>query len=142
MPPRSSTPHSEAPKCSFTAPSQAEEWKAFYTGTLDFCEALDMNPDEEDQGKRGWNQIKMIFEGKDHQALQILIDNKMVTPKAQRTPALALRAIQSVIKGDADFCITAIKSFQIYDSSQTKVYTPSQTESAPSSANASSPMKM
>ena len=40
----------------------------------------------------------MMFEGEDCQALQTLIYNKTITPEALRTPALALRAIQSVIK--------------------------------------------
>ena len=100
---RSSTPHSEAPKVSFNAPNQAEEWKAFYTRVLDFLEALDIYPDEEDQGKNGWPQVKMIFEGENHQALQTLIDCKTITCEAQRTPALAFRAIQSVIKEDVHF---------------------------------------
>ena len=44
-----------------------------------------------------------MFKGEDCQALQTLIDNKTITPEAQRTPALALRAIQSVIKEDVHF---------------------------------------
>ena len=100
---RSTTLHREASKFSFNAPNQAEECKAFYTGTLDFLEALDIDPDEEDQGKCGWCQIKMMFEGEDCQAIQTLINNKTITPEAQRTPALAHRAIQSVIKEDVHF---------------------------------------
>ena len=95
---RSSTPHWEGPKFSFNIPNQAEEWRFFYTRALDFLEALDINPDVEDQGKKGWRQIKMMFEGKDCQALQTLIDNQTISPDAQQTPALALRAIQSIIK--------------------------------------------
>ena len=99
----STTPNWEAPKFSFNAPNQAAEWQAFYTRALDFLEALDIDPDEEDQGKCAWHQIKMMFEGEDCQVLQTLTDSNTVTPEAQRTPALALRAIQSVIKEDVHF---------------------------------------
>ena len=70
---------------------------------LDFLEALDIDPDNEDQNKQGWQQIKMMFEGVDQQALQTLIDNKTFTSEAQRTPALALKAIQPVLKEDVHF---------------------------------------
>ena len=100
---RFTTPHWEALKFLFNAPNQAAEWQAFYTRVLDFLEALDIDPDEEDQDKCGWHQIKMIFEGEDCQALQMLINNKTITPEAQRTLVLTLRAIQSVIKEDVHF---------------------------------------
>ena len=74
--------------------------KSFYTRVLDFLEALDIDPNVEDQGKRGWRQIKMMFEDEDCLALQTLIDNQTITPVAQWTPALALKAIQLVIKED------------------------------------------
>ena len=45
----------------------------------------------------------MMFEGEDCQAHQTLIDNNTVTPKAQQTPVLALKAIQSIIKEDVHF---------------------------------------
>ena len=67
---------------------------------MDFLEAFDINPDEEDQGKKGWHQIKMMFEGDDHQAPQTLIDNNAILPEAQHTPSLALNATQSMIKED------------------------------------------
>ena len=100
---RSSAPHWEAPKFSFNAPIQADVWKSFYTRVLEFLEALDIDPNVEDQGKRGWRQIKMMFEDEDCLALQTLIDNKTITPAAQWTPSLALKAIQSVIKEDVHF---------------------------------------
>ena len=75
---RSNIPHWEAPNFSFNAPDQAEEWKSFYTRAIDFLEALDIDPDVEDQGKKGWHQIKMMFEGEGCQALQTLIDNKTI----------------------------------------------------------------
>ena len=48
-----------SPQIPLQLPNQAEELKLFYTRALDFLEALDMNPDEEDQGKKGWHQIKI-----------------------------------------------------------------------------------
>ena len=73
-------------------------WKLFYTRALDFLKALNINSDEEEQGKRGWCQTKMMFEGDDHQGLQTLIDNNTISPEVQCMPSLTLNAIQSVIK--------------------------------------------
>ena len=95
---RFTTPHWEAPKFLFSVPNQAEEWKVFYTRALDFFEALDIDPDVEDQNKHGWWQVKMMFKGEDCQALQTLINNNTITSEAQRTPVLALKAIQFVLK--------------------------------------------
>ena len=100
---RSSAPCWEAPKFSFNAPNQVDVWKSFYTYALDFLEALDIDPNVEDQGKRGWRQIKMMFEDEDHLALQTLTDNQTITPAGQQTPSLALKAIQLVIKEDVHF---------------------------------------
>ena len=77
---RSSAPSWEAPKFSFNAPNQADAWKSFYTWALDFLEALDIDPDVEDQGKKDWRQIKMMFEDEDCIALQTLIYNQTITP--------------------------------------------------------------
>ena len=66
---RSTNPHWEAPKFLFKAPNQADAWKSFYTRALDFLEALDIDPNVEDQGKKEWTQIKMMFEDEDCQAL-------------------------------------------------------------------------
>ena len=77
--------------------------KLFYTRALDFLEALDINPDEEDQGKSGWHQIKMMFEGDVCQALQTLIDNNTILPEVQDTPSLTLNTIQSGIKEGVHF---------------------------------------
>ena len=77
--------------------------EAVYIRALDFLEALDINPDEEDQGKKGWHQIKMMFEGDDYQALHTVIDNNPILPETQHTSTLAHNTIQSVIKEDAHF---------------------------------------
>ena len=100
---RSSAPHWEAPKFSFNTPNQVDAWKSFYTWVLDFLEALDIDPNVEDQDKRDWRQIKMMFEDEDGLALQTLIDNQTITPAAQQTHSLVLKAIQSVIKEDVYF---------------------------------------
>ena len=100
---RSSAPCWEAPKFSFNTPNQVDAWKSFYTWVLDFLEALDIDPDVEDQGKRGWRQIKMMFEDEDHLAPQTLINNQTITQAAQQTPSLVLKAIQLVIKEDVHF---------------------------------------
>ena len=100
MAPRSTIPYWKAPKFSFNTPNQAEEWKYFYTRVLDFLEALDIDPDVEGQGKKGWYQIKMMSERDDCQALQTFIDNQAISPDTQQTSAIALIAIQSVIKED------------------------------------------
>ena len=71
--------------------------------TLDFLEALDGNPDEKDQAKRGWCEIKMMLEGDNCQALQTLINNNTISAEGQHTPTLALNAIQTVIKEDVHF---------------------------------------
>ena len=63
-------PYWKVPRFSFNSQNQPEEWTLFYTRALDFLEALDINPDEEDQGKRGWCQIKMMFDGGNCQAFK------------------------------------------------------------------------
>ena len=44
-----------------------------------------------------------MFEGEDCQALQTLIVNRTISPDAQQTHTLAIKAIQSVIKEDVPF---------------------------------------
>ena len=128
---RSNTPHWEAPMFSFNAPNQTEEWKSFYTRVLDFLEALDIGPDVEDQDQNGWHQIKMMFKGEDCQALQTLIENKTISPDAQWTPTLVLKAIQSVTKKMCIFGTIEINSCEIFANSQKKVHIASPIESIP-----------
>ena len=45
----------------------------------------------------------MMFKDEDCQALQTLINNHTISPEAQQTPSLALKAIQSIIKEDVHF---------------------------------------
>ena len=96
----STSPLWEAPKFSCNAPNQAEELKLFYTHAVDFLKALDIDPEEEDQPKEGWHQVKMMSEGEDCQALQTLLDNSNITSKDQCTPIRALNVIQTIIKED------------------------------------------
>ena len=44
-----------------------------------------------------------MFKDEDCLALQTLTDNQTISPDAQQTPSLALKAIQSVIKEDVHF---------------------------------------
>ena len=72
----SSTPRWEAPKFSFNTDNQPAAWKEFYIRALDYLETLDIDPEEADQTKKGWRQIKMMFTGEDRPTLQTMIDNK------------------------------------------------------------------
>ena len=92
------SPHWQAPKFSFNTEDQAAEWKQFYICTLDYLETLDIDPDKQDENKRGWHQIKMMFQGDDGQALQNFIDNNIIAPEDQLTSTSALKAIQSTLK--------------------------------------------
>ena len=93
----------EAPQFSFNTPDQTQEWKTFYTRVLNFLETLDIDPEKQDESKRGWKQIKMMFKGEDRQALQTLIDNNTISPEDQLTPISALKAMQSCIKDEEHF---------------------------------------
>ena len=76
----------EAPQFSFNMEDQAVEWKKFYTRAIDYLETIDIDPEQEDQNKRGWKQIKMMFTREDRQALQTMIDNNTITQQDQCTP--------------------------------------------------------
>ena len=58
-----------APTFSFNMEDQPAAWKEFYTRVIDYLETIDIDPEQEDQHKRGWKQIKMMFTGEDRQAL-------------------------------------------------------------------------
>ena len=87
-----------APSFSFDAADQCTAWSHFYLRALDYLEVLKINPEEEDQHKRGWEQITTMFTGENKQILQTLIDNNIITAADQRTPILALKAIQTAIE--------------------------------------------
>ena len=61
-------PHWKAPTFSFNTQDQVTEWRQFYIRVIDYVEVLDIEPDQEDETKRGWRQIKMMFQGEDRQA--------------------------------------------------------------------------
>ena len=88
---QSNTSRWEAPKFSFTAEDQASAWREFYTRAIDYLETLNIDPEIEDENKKGWKQIKMMFTREDRQALQTLIDNNTITPEDQSTPIHALK---------------------------------------------------
>ena len=88
----------EAPKFSFNTEDQAAARREFYTRALDYLETLDIDTEAEDNNKRGWKKIKMMFTWEDRQSLQTLIDNNTITEEDQCTPIKALKAIQITIK--------------------------------------------
>ena len=92
-----------APTFSFNAEDQPATWREFYTRAIDYLETIDIDPEQEDQHKRGWKQIKMMFTGEDRQALQTMIDNNTRTQQDQHTPIQALKAIQTTIKDEEHY---------------------------------------
>ena len=92
----------EAPHFSFNTEDQAAEWKKFYTRAIDYLETIDIDPEQEDQNKRGWKQIKMMFTGEERQELQTMIDNNTIT-QDQCTPVQALKAIQTTTKDEEHY---------------------------------------
>ena len=87
-----------APTFSFEAADQPNAWIDFYYRAQDYLEVLRIKPAEEDKEKRGWEQITQMFTGENRQILQNLIDNNTITETHQRTPILALKAIETAIK--------------------------------------------
>ena len=87
-----------APTFSFEAADQPYAWTDFYYRAQDYLEVLRIKPAEEDKEKRGWEQITTMFTGENRQILQNLIDNNKITETDQRTPILALKAIETAIK--------------------------------------------
>ena len=93
----------EAPSFSFNVDNQPAAWREFYIRALDYLETIDIDPEQEDQHKRGWKQIKMMFTREDRQALQTMIDNNTITQQDQHTPVLAFKAIQTRIKDEEHY---------------------------------------
>ena len=86
------------PTFSFDEADQPHAWEIFYLTSQDYLEVLRIKPAEEDKEKRGWEQITQMFTGESKQILQNLIDNSKITETDQRTPTLALKAIETAIK--------------------------------------------
>ena len=99
----SNSPHWEAPKFSFDTEDQASAWRQFYTRATDYLETLDTDPERENETKKRWKQIKMIFTGEDRQVLQTMIDNNTITPEDKLTPSCTLKAIQTTIKEEEHY---------------------------------------
>ena len=93
----------EAPKFLFNTEDHAAAWREFYTRAIDYLETLDIDTEAEDENKKGWKQINMMFTGQDRQALQTLIDNNTITQEDQCTPIRALKAIQTTIKEEEHY---------------------------------------
>ena len=93
----------EASKFLFGSEDQAAVWKEFYMRAIHYLETLDIETEAEDENKKGWKQIKMMFTGEDRQALQTLIDKNTITQEDQCTPIWALKAIQTTIKEEEHY---------------------------------------
>ena len=64
--------HWEVPTFHFNSPNQSVDCRAFYTRALDYLDALDIETEQADDCHKGWKQLKLMFEGKDREALQTL----------------------------------------------------------------------
>ena len=95
--------HWEAPMFNFNSPHQSEDWKVFYIRVPDYLQALDINTYEPDDWHTGCKQLKIMFEGKDRQTIQSLIDNGTITAEHQKMPQEALDAISTTIKAEDHF---------------------------------------
>ena len=95
-----------APTFSFDSADHPTAWRDFYLRATDYLETLRIKPDKEDQHKRGWEQITTMFTGKSRQILQTLVDNNTITETDQRTPIVALKAIQAAIKNKTNSATT------------------------------------
>ena len=93
----------EAPSFSFNVDNQPAAWREFYMRAIDYLETIDIDLEQEDQHKRGWKQIKMMFTREDRQALQTMIDNNTITQADQCTPVQALKEIQTTIKDEEHY---------------------------------------
>ena len=65
----------EAPKFSFSAANQVDEWKTFYVRALNYLETLDIDIEALNQTKKGWKQVKMMLTSEDWKVLQTPLDN-------------------------------------------------------------------
>ena len=101
----SSCPHShwEAQTFHFKCPIQSEDWGTFYTRVLNYLDALDIEPDKANGNCKGWKQLKLMFEGEDRQALQILTDNQTITLENMKKSRASLDAIVTTIKSKEHF---------------------------------------
>ena len=79
------------------------DWKAFYTRALDYLDALDIETEQADDCHKGWKQLKLMFEGKDREALQTFIDYGTITEENMKTPHATLDAISMTIKTKEHF---------------------------------------
>ena len=113
----------EAPTFHFNSTNQSEDWSIFYTRALDYLDTLDIELDEADETHKGWKQLKLMFEGKDRQALQTLIDNGTITSEHMRTPRAALDAIATTIKSEEHFWAHRDEIVSDFSNSQVKVST-------------------
>ena len=102
---KSNNLHWEPPKFIFSTQNHANEWKTFYTCTVDFPKVLNISTKAEDPNKKGGKQLKVMFKGEDWKALQTLNDNGIITQECQKTSIQVLNAIQTTIKDEEAFLV-------------------------------------
>ena len=93
----------EAPTFHFNSPNQSADWRAFYIRALDYLDALDIKTEQVDDHHKGLKQLKLMFEGKDSEALQTLIDSGTITEENMKTPCATLNTITTSIKAEEYF---------------------------------------
>ena len=70
---------------------------------MNFLKDLGIDAEEDDASCKGWKWLKMIFEGKDWQALQTLIEMGTITPESHKIPCQNLNAIATTVKSEENF---------------------------------------
>ena len=85
--------HWEVPTFHFNSPNQSEDWRTFYTLDLNYLDAPDIMHDQADNNHKGWKQFKVMFEGEDRLALQILMDDQTIMPEDMKKPSVSYTAI-------------------------------------------------
>ena len=83
---------------------------------------MNIKTESNDTTKKDWKQPQMMFEGKDCQTLQTLINKGTITLEDQKTPIGALDAMKTTIKEEEHFLELEMKFYWIYNRNQTKVY--------------------
>ena len=92
-----------SPEVQLQPPNQPEDWRAFYTRAINYLEALNIDAKETNDHETSWKQLKMMFEGKDRQTLQTLINNGTIILESQKMPWHVLDTIATTVKSKDHF---------------------------------------
>ena len=105
---RAPTARWEAPQFSFNSPQQTQEWKNIYTRVLDYLETLDIDPEAQDDARRGWKQIKMMFQGVDKLCSHLLTTTPSLL-RIRRPLSMHLRQFSHVLNKKSIFGTSEMK---------------------------------